>query len=151
MHSEKINERSNQFNPHLTVFISSSFLPWQPICLIYLNLGCKKQRNCKGMNLWPCHPRCNTLLLNQERLHFLLWTNPILFLTANMESDPDLRISIICIGHKKIRLLLRIQTRPIAISRVRCEQRPTDGPTDQLTDWRTNWPTKRLIESRARD
>ena len=35
------------------------------------------------------------------------------------------------------------KTRPIAISRVRREQRPTDRPTDRPTEW--------LIESRARD
>ena len=40
-----------------------------------------------------------------------------------------------------------IKTRPIAISRVLREQRPTDRPTDGPTDRPTEW----LIESRARD
>lgn len=53
MPSEKINERSNQFNPHLTVFISSSFLPWQPICLIYLNLGYKNKETAREWTYDP--------------------------------------------------------------------------------------------------
>ena len=48
-----------------------------------------------------------------------------------------------------------VLTRPIAISRVRREQRPTDQPTDRPTDQRTDRPTvrptKRLIELRAHD